>query len=480
MTEQPRLPPAVRSGPRGPAAPRPGRLRRPWTSGIILACACAGWTAAGVLHAADSGHVPVDAATTLAPGASPGTLTLSGSVTLGGGGNYNWQMLSATGTAGSTSSWDLVNVVGPLAIASTAGDRFNINLWTLSGVSPDVSGSAANFSSSSNYAWKIITASGGISGFAADKFRINTSATNGTGGFANAYGTGTFAIAQSGNDLNLLFTAGPPATITIAVASGTQTQAQAGYPILSGSIPVLKTGGGTLVIDQANTLTGSTTVQGGRLRLANAVALASSGLAVVAGGTLQVAAYASTSVAGLNLTGTGLVDVTNGGLTVAGGLSSAALVSQLLVGRNGGSWDGTSGITSSVTAAAVAGGEMRAVGWLDNGDGSVTVAYAAQGDTNLDWIVDVLDASNFAASGKYGTATPASWSEGDFNYDGVVDVLDAADFASSGLYGGTGYNAPPPLATVPEPAIPAAGGIALGGAVAVLRKRRLRGLPTGA
>lgn len=47
-----------------------------------------------------------------------------------------------------------------------------------------------------------------------------------------------------------------PSGITIDVASGTsQTQTQAGYPLLSGSVSVVKIGGGTLVVDQANTLT---------------------------------------------------------------------------------------------------------------------------------------------------------------------------------------------------------------------------------
>jgi len=70
-------------------------------------------------------------------------------------------------------------------------------------------------------------------------------------------------------------------------------------------------------------------------------------------------------------------------------------------------------------------------------------------------VVDVLDASNFAASGKYGTGDPATWAEGDFTYDGIVDVLDAAEFASTGLYGEAAYNPPPDsageLAAVPEP-----------------------------
>jgi hypothetical protein len=97
----------------------------------------------------------------------------------------------------------------------------------------------------------------------------------------------------------------------------------------------------------------------------------------------------------------------------------------------------------------------RAVGWLDNGNGSVSFAYAAQGDTNIDWVVDILDASNFLSLGKYDTGLPSTWLEGDFNYDGVVDVLDAAEFFNTGLYDTGNYNtgagAAGSVAAVPEP-----------------------------
>ena len=416
---------------------------------------------------------------TLSPGASPGTLTFSQSLSLTSGANYNWQMLSGTGSAGASNAWDLVNVVGGLSIDSTSADPFKINLWTLSGTGPDVSGNAANFSSSQDYTWKIATAAGGITNFATDKFSIISSATNGTGGFSNPYGSGTFSIAQSGNDLNLVFTPGvAPAVITINVATGTQTQTQAGYPLLSGTTPVVKTGAGTLVVDQANTLTGSTTVQGGVLQLANASALGSSTLAVVAGGTAQVASYLTTIVGGLNLSGTGLVDVTSGFVTVANGLSATELVNQIIAGRNSGLWTGTSGITSSTAAADVALSIPRAVGWLDNGSGSVSFAFAAPGDTNLDWSIDILDVANFLALGKFDSGVPATWLEGDFNYDGVVDVLDVADFIATGLYNQGIYNTPPgalgAVAAVPEPSsmtVMALAGLA-GGAAAVARRRK--------
>jgi len=422
------------------------------------------------------GSAIVDAGSTLAPGAGLGALGVDGGLTWNSAGNYNWQMLSGTGAAGS--AWDLVSVTGTLAIASTSADPFKVNLWTLSGIGPEVSGSAANFDSSQNYSWKIASAAGGITGFSSDKFSVVTTASNGTGGFANGLGGGAFSIAQSGNDLNLVFTAGSgPTVITINVASGTQTQTQAGYPLLSGSIPVVKTGDGTLVVDQANTLTGSTTVQGGVLQLASASALSASRLVVVAGGTGQVAPFASTGVASLDVaSGNGLMDVTNGSLTILGGMTAPELVAELLEGRGDGSWNGTSGITSSTAAADNAVSIPRSVGWLDNGDGSLTAAYAAPGDTNIDWSIDILDASNFLAGGKFDTGAPATWFEGDFSYDGIVDILDAADFFSTGLYDAGNYNTAPGMggvAAVPEPSALTIGiGAAAATALAMVRGRR--------
>ena len=231
------------------------------------------------------------------------------------------------------------------------------------------------------------------------------------------------------------------AAITIHVGSGTQTQTEAGYPILSGSMPVVKTGDGALVLDQANTLTGSTVVQAGVLRLTNPAALESSRLVVMAGGTVQVAPLVIPSVAGLDLAGgNGLLDVAGGGLTVLGGMADGELVAEILEGRGDGSWTGTSGITSSTAAADLAAGVPRAVGWIDNGDGSLTVAYAAPGDTNIDWSIDILDASNILAVSRFDSGEPATWLEGDFNYDGLADILDAADMVGTNLYDAGAYH----------------------------------------
>ena len=138
-------------------------------------------------------------------------------------------------------------------------------------------------------------------------------------------------------------------------------------------------------------------------------------------------------------------------------MTQAELLADLVAGRGNGSWNGTSGIVSSAATTALGQSIKRTVGWLDNGNGSLSVAFAAPGDTNLDWSIDILDAANFLASGKFDTGVAANWQEGDFSYDGIVDILDAADFIATGLFNAGNYNTPPsaslplPTAAVPEP-----------------------------
>jgi hypothetical protein len=151
----------------------------------------------------------------------------------------------------------------------------------------------------------------------------------------------------------------------------------------------------------------------------------------------------------------GKVDVGQGLITVAAGLSATDLVAQIIAGRGDGSWNGAAGITSSLIAAEVARGIPRSIGWMENGDGSVSFGYSAPGDTNNDLQVDVLDVANFFASSKFDTGLPARWTEGDFNYDGFVDMLDAADFFSAGLFDSGAYNpaAAGNVVAVPEPSV---------------------------
>ncbi|NBR29859.1 MAG: hypothetical protein EBT83_15850, partial [Betaproteobacteria bacterium] len=148
------------------------------------------------------GNVTVNSGGTISPGNSPGTLTV-GAVTFGAGGNYNWQIYDATAAAG---GYDLLSGTS-LNITADATTKFNLNLWSLSAISPsDVNGSAINFANTNSYSWTIGTFSGGITNFNSSYFSINTASTNGTGGFANSLGGGSFALAATNNNLVLSFT----------------------------------------------------------------------------------------------------------------------------------------------------------------------------------------------------------------------------------------------------------------------------------
>ena len=231
--------------------------------------------------------------------------------------------------------------------------------------------------------------------------------------------------------------------LTIGVAGGSGTYAGLiANPL--GTISLVKTGTGTQALAAATTFSGSTSVTQGVLQIGHADALSKTAVTVAAGATLAVAPQVQATVPGL--ANSGQVDVGLGKLTVAAGQTASELVDQIIRGVVAG---GTAAITSS--AAATSGGAFT-VGWLDNGDGSMTFGYAAPGDANLDWSVDILDVGHFIGGGRINAGLPASWSEGDFNHDGFADILDISAFMSSGLFNADPYNAPvPSIAAVPEP-----------------------------
>jgi autotransporter-associated beta strand protein len=467
-----------------------------------------------------TGSVGLGAGATLSPGDVVGTLTVTQAATLGGGGNYNWQMVDATGTAGEAAAWDLLAIGGPLDITASLADPFRINLWSLSATNPQASGPAANFDPLAAGSWTIARASGGISGFAADKFLIETTAANGTDGFANSLNGGAFRLAQAGNALNLVFTPGTPGAIVIDVPTGTQTQAEAGYPSISAASSVTKTGTGTLVVDAVNTYAGPTSLQAGTIQLAVAEGLATTATTVQTGATLAVASgvtmrapavivdggtlsastlvvnatggiaslaiNAGTIASGATVTvagggqmalvqdarvtvgvasleiaetsGGGRLDLGAGQVSIAaGGITAAALRADILAGRNGGAWNGPTGIMSSTAAAAAGGG--RAVGYVVAGDGTARVSFAAPGDTDLSGQVNVFDLVAVNSSGTYGSGQPSVWSQGDFTYDGITNVFDLVAVNSAGAYGRGNYFPATPtvtgsggsVAAVPEP-----------------------------
>jgi len=159
----------------------------------------------------------ISVAGTLSPGSSPGILS-TGSQTWVNGGDYNFQMLDATGTAGTGS--DQISVTGALDLTSLSAAGFSINLWSLAATGPDVDGDALNFNSSLNQSWTILTTTGGITGFDEADFTVNVSANNGTSGFSNALGGGSFSVSADANNLFLNFNAIPEPSVVLLGGMG--------------------------------------------------------------------------------------------------------------------------------------------------------------------------------------------------------------------------------------------------------------------
>jgi len=156
------------------------------------------------------GAVTVNSGGTLSPGNSPGTLT-QGSTTFAGGGNYNWQIIDALGSAGTGYDTITLTAGSVLDITATSGNPFKLNLWSLSSIGPDVNGNANYFNAGQNYSWTLVSTDQAITGFSTDKFSIYTTANNGAGGFSNPLDGGSFAVAlaDGGTDLVLNYTAVP-------------------------------------------------------------------------------------------------------------------------------------------------------------------------------------------------------------------------------------------------------------------------------
>ena len=201
---------------------------------------------------------------------------------------------------------------------------------------------------------------------------------------------------------------------------------------LGGAARLVKRGVGSLEVTNAGVLAAGAAIDGGEVVVRQATELGSGPLSIGGSGRLRLdVGTVRPRVAALELAAGGRLDVGPGGVRIASGGYDLATVRQwLATGRNGGNWNGTQGIISSSAAAATG----RGVGYVVNDDNSLSIAFAAVGDTNLDGVVDVLDATNIIASGTFDTGMPAMWGDGDFNTDGVVDVLDVADLVGTGIY----------------------------------------------
>jgi T5SS/PEP-CTERM-associated repeat protein len=137
----------------------------------------------------------------------------SGTLTFASDGSYVWQVRDQVESPDTEAS--LIAVTGALAVDATPSTPFHLKLATVcSGGQP---GTLDNFSATAPTSWTILTTTGGITGFDATKFTIDTT------GFLNPTDSGLFSLAQNGNNLVLNFTPVPEPSTWALLITGLAT-----------------------------------------------------------------------------------------------------------------------------------------------------------------------------------------------------------------------------------------------------------------
>jgi autotransporter-associated beta strand protein len=233
----------------------------------------------------------------------------------------------------------------------------------------------------------------------------------------------------------------PPMDLVVTVADG---QTIVDSDARSGNVRLVKRGAGRLVIERANAFTGGTLIEDGEVVVRHVEALAAGSVTLRGQGLLTLdIGVERLSLPVLDMAATTRIDVGFGGLTIAaGGIAEDQLVALLRTARGHGDWAASPAGIGSAFAAA---GSGRGVGFVRDESATMSVAFAAAGDVNLDGVVDILDVSALLADGGYDTATPAGWATGDFTFDGVVDILDVSELFAAAAFDAGSYLPSGPL-----------------------------------
>jgi autotransporter-associated beta strand protein len=217
---------------------------------------------------------------------------------------------------------------------------------------------------------------------------------------------------------------------TVEVAEGNTATDENQY---SGSEVIVKRGKGRLILNKANTHSGGVIVVAGEVVIRDILAVGTGGLTLMPGAKvvlddgMSVMKLADLDIDPLNA----LLDLGGGGVEIAA-TDSSLLRNALIQGRNGGDWNGVSGIISSSAA------DQTGLGYVLHADGSSTVRLTANGDTGLDGKVDFDDI--LALFPNYNSAGDFIWQGGDFTYDGKVDFDDILalfpNYGAASVFGG--------------------------------------------
>jgi arabinogalactan endo-1,4-beta-galactosidase len=264
----------------------------------------------------------------------------------------------------------------------------------------------------------------------------NTNWNNGSG--AVAYVTGynvTFNDTGLSNPTIALSGTLLPGSVTV---NGTSNYIFGGVGSLAGTMPLNKSGQGSLLLINADTYTGVTELAGGALQLANALALQDSQLDCN-GGALQFSGITSASLAGLSgpsgivLSNTSSAAVTltvgsnNLSTTYAGGMSGSGSLSKTgtgtltLTGSSSytGNTNGGGGVVELPAGGAINGGPLTGNGFLVDGGTLNSLGSTNFANTNNAWLQTA------------GVANFTSVSEG--SSDGSLFMITGGTFSAGSL-----------------------------------------------
>ena len=380
------------------------------------------------------GAVTVNNGARIAPGnAGVGTLSVS-SLTLEGGGGYNWELSNVTGTAGT--NWDLINVgstSGTVTVNATSGSQFTIFIngtWGGSG-----------FSGNSSYSWTLIDA-GTLTRFATDKFAVNTA------GFTGGTATGTWGFSDSSGNLLLSYTA--PVLSSDFVWNTTSGAWSAGAnwsgssaPTNGSSLTFAGSGGASTNDNTLNNVVGITFSN-----TAGTYNLSGNAFTNGSAGIVNNSSSAQTISNDMTLGAAQSFNAASGDLTFAGAISNNANLLTVSGSSNtvlSGVVSGTAGLTKSGTGSLTLGANNSFTGALA-ANGGTTLLNGTQDTTtvNVGGGILLLGGNNRLADGatlalSSGTVNFGGFSDTvtTFNISGGVFTNGIATATTYGLSGGT-------------------------------------------
>ncbi len=169
-----------------------------------------------------TGGVTVGAGVLVSPGSASANNYVAAlgfnSATLGQGGTYTFDVMNASGAAGT--GYDTINVTGTLTVGATPSSPFTINIES---INPGTgTPGAATFNMAQSYQWTL-AAAGSVANFSASDFTFNLAS------FTNGLGGGSFSVTTGSNDIFLNFTPVPEPSTWALIAAGMALTALAAW-----------------------------------------------------------------------------------------------------------------------------------------------------------------------------------------------------------------------------------------------------------